>query len=100
MLTESPRGASEEEKQMIYFKYCTIDEKGGESMNKSSARPGKGKLRTLTVLGILVLVTAWICLFVGSSHMTVRECLDAGMNGHVAKPFDPEKLVELLASCI
>ena len=30
----------------------------------------------------------------------VRECLDAGMNGHVAKPFDPEKLVELLASCI
>ena len=46
-------------------------------MNRSSVRPGRGKLRVLLILGILVLVTAWICLFVGSSHMTVRACLDA-----------------------
>lgn len=30
----------------------------------------------------------------------VRECFEAGMNGHIAKPFDPEKLIELLSSCI
>ena len=26
----------------------------------------------------------------------VRNCLDAGMNAHIAKPFDPEKLLKLL----
>ncbi len=40
-------------------------------------RRERNKRRTLLVLGGLVLLMAWVCLFVGSSHMTVRECLDA-----------------------
>ena len=30
----------------------------------------------------------------------VRKCLDAGMNGHVAKPIEPEQLYGVLASCL
>ena len=26
----------------------------------------------------------------------VRKCLDVGMNGHIAKPIDPEKLYKTL----
>lgn len=29
-----------------------------------------------------------------------RKCLDAGMNAHLAKPLDIQKLVEVLARCV
>lgn len=42
-------------------------------------RRGRDKRRKLLILAALVLLMAWICLFVGSSHMTIRECLNALM---------------------
>lgn len=29
-----------------------------------------------------------------------RKCLDAGMNAHLAKPLDVQKLIEILARCV
>ena len=29
-----------------------------------------------------------------------RKCLDAGMNAHLAKPLDIQKLMEVLARCV
>lgn len=30
----------------------------------------------------------------------IRKCLDAGMNGHISKPIDPQRLYGTLAACL
>ena len=44
--------------------------------------------------------TPIIAMTANAFEEDVRECLEAGMNGHIAKPLDPEQMFAMLAKMI